>query len=178
MFQNKRPKLMRCAFLLILLFMVGLHLPATAEKNPFTIEDSLRVKSLRILSVTDDGHYIAATIRTSNSRLGIDHKRFRDPTYITPRSAEAVILNTETNTMFDLFDDKQEFHSLTWSPDGKKLAFFLRKDNQFQLQMYDIMEKRMRTLPLQTDKQIASNSFLVWANDNQRLILALREEGW
>jgi dipeptidyl aminopeptidase/acylaminoacyl peptidase len=178
MFQYKIQRLLKSLFVLIALFAVGSHLPGTAEKSPFTIEDSLRVKSLRIQSVSDDGRYIAATIRTSNRRIGIHHKRFGDPTYITPRPTEAVIIDTETNEILHLFDGKQEFHSMTWSPDGKRMAFFLRKGDQFHLQMYDNTKKRMRVVPLKTDKEIASNSFLVWANDNKRVILALRAEGW
>ena len=178
MIQYKTPKLLKSLYILMVLLVAGTSLSGTTDKSAFTIEDSLHIKSLRVQSITEDGRYIAATISTSDSRLGIDHRRFGDPTYITPRPVDAVIIDTEENKIFHLFENQQELHSMSWSPDGKKLAFFLRKGDRFFLQIYDGTAKKTKESRIKTDKEIASNSFLVWTNDNQKMILALREKGW
>lgn len=149
-----------------------------AEKTPFTIADSLKIKSFSPLSMTDDGQFIAGTINTRFDRLGIDHKRFGDPTYIAPRLAEAVILDTESGRMEALFDTKVEIQNMTWSPDGTTLAFFLRKGDRFLLHIYDRKNKSAEEIKLKSRKPIASGSFLIWANDGSGIFLALREDGW
>jgi len=178
MVQDKARKLLKSLSVLTVLLLMGTILTGETEKSAFTVEDSLRVKSIGIQSLTKDGRFIAATIRKSDSRLGINHKRFGDPTYISPYSVEAAIIDTKTKKRQVLFDKKQQVHSLSWSPDGKMLAFFLRKGDMFFLQIYDRTAKKIKEIHPKTDKEIASNSFLVWTNDNQKVILALREKGW
>ncbi|MGB2907339.1 MAG: prolyl oligopeptidase family serine peptidase [Candidatus Aminicenantaceae bacterium] len=163
------------ALCLIFLVSPGLIL---AEESPFTVADSLRVKSFSTQAVTDDGRYIAGTISQRAGRLGTDHKRYRDPTYIAPRPVEVVILDTETGSLQPVFKDEVQVQGLTWSPDGRILAFLLRKGDGFTLQTYDRERKKLRETTLKTGKQIASNSFLIWKNDGGGILLALRAEGW
>ena len=113
------------------------HLPGLAEKSPFMVGDSLRAKSFSPRDITKDGQFIAGIISIRKDRLGTDHKRYRDPTYISPRPVEVVILDTESQKTHSLFKGKVQVRSLSWSPDGKTLAFFLRKGDQFFLQTYD-----------------------------------------
>ena len=140
--------------------------------------DSLRVKSFSPRAVTEDGRYMAGTINRRSGRLGTDHKRYRDPTYISPRPAEVVILDTDTATFSPVLDSESQVQGLTWSPDGKILAFFLRRGDGFFLHTYDREKKRLREIKLKTDKPIASNSFLIWKNDGSGVLLALRAAGW
>ncbi|MBD3413441.1 MAG: prolyl oligopeptidase family serine peptidase [Candidatus Aminicenantes bacterium] len=178
MIQHKTSKLLKVFFIFVFLLTAGTNRSQSAEKSAFTIEDSLRIKSVRIQSITKDGRFIAATVSQSNNRLGINHKRFRDPTYIAPRPVEAVVMDTENNKTHHLFNMPKELHSMSWSPDGKKMAFFLRREDRFYLQIYERTTQKIKEVLPQTDKEVASNSFLIWANDNQRVILALREKGW
>lgn len=165
---------------LCLVFFSGLlfFYSAGAEETPFTILDSLRVKSFNPQSMTDDGRFIAGTIGMRRDWLGTDHKRYRDPTYISPRQVEMLILDTETGKTIQVFPQKVEVRSLTWSPDGSTLAFFLRKGESYYLQMYDREKKKLNELKLKTTKPIASNSFLIWAPDASGLYLGLRESDW
>lgn len=161
------------ALLLVLLAAAG-----WGEKAPFSVGDSLKVGSFSPQSMTDDGRFIAGTIGVRSDRLGIDHKRFNDPTYITPRPVEAVILDTESGRMEPLSDTKVEIQGMTWSPDGLTLAFFLRKGDRFFLHIYDREKKSIRKIELESSKPIASNSYLIWTNDGSGILLALREQGW
>ncbi len=151
---------------------------AMARKEAFSVQDSLRIKSFSPQAVTDDGRYIAGTISRRSGRLGTDHKRYRDPTYISPRPAEVVILDTDTGTFSPVCRGEVQVQGLTWSSDGKILAFLLLEDDRFSLQTYDRENKKLRTIRLKTDKPIASNSFLIWKNDGTNVLLALRAKGW
>lgn len=163
-------------FIFILHF--GKYFLVASEKLPFTAADSLRIKFFSPHSMTDDGRYIAGLVGMWLDSLGIDHKRFGDPTYISPRLADAVILDTETKKLIPLLKSKNQVQTMTWSPDGKTLAFFLRKGDRFFLQTYDRLKKTVRGITLKTDQPIASNSFLIWTNDGSRILLTLRASDW
>jgi hypothetical protein len=142
------------------------------------VGDSLRAKSFSPQDITMDGRFIAGVISIRKDRLGTDHKRYRDPTYISPRPVEVVILDTESQKTHSMFKGKVQVRSLSWSPDGKTLAFFLRKGDQFFLQTYDRKNRKLKEINLKTQKNIASNSFLIWTNDSTSILLTLREDGW
>jgi dipeptidyl aminopeptidase/acylaminoacyl peptidase len=164
----------------IVVILVFLAAPGWSEKTPFSISDSLKISTFSPQSITDDGRFIAGTISTRDDRLGTDHKRFGDPAYITPRPCNAVILDSETGQMELLFNSKVEVQNMTWSPDGLKLAFLLRKGegDNFFLHTFDRINKKLREIKLKSSKVIATNSFLIWTNDGSRILLALREKGW
>lgn len=175
---KQRKKLSLHLFCFAVIFSTLLATAGWAEKTPFTIADSLRIKSFSPQSMTDDGRFIAGTVSIRYDRLGINHKRFGDPTYIAPRPAEAVIFDTESGKMERLFNTNVEIQEMTWSPDGKILAFFLRKGDVFFLHTYDREKKSLKEIKIKTNKPIASDSFLIWTNDGTGILLALREDGW
>ena len=162
----------------VIVFVLTAFNLSAAEKSPFTVGDSLRVKSFSAQSMTDDGRFIAGSFSITLDRLGTDHKRYRDPTYLSPRAAEVVILDTETKTFTPLFESKKWIQAMTWSPDGTTLAFFLYRDGRFFLQTYDRIKKSFTETRLKSDKTIASNSFLVWTNGGTHILLALRAKDW
>jgi len=166
------------SLLIFVLLFTHLHLPGHAEKSPFLIDDSLLIKSFSPQDITKDGRYIAGVISIRKDRLGTDHKRYRDPTYISPRPVEVVILDTKNQKMHSLFKEKVEVQSLAWSPDGKTLAFFLRKGDRYFLHTYEWSNKKTKEIKLKTKKQISSDSFLIWTNDGTSLIFSLRADGW
>ncbi|MFC2169758.1 prolyl oligopeptidase family serine peptidase [Acidobacteriota bacterium] len=166
------------AIIFIIVFPAVLILAGSVEKLPFTVADSLRVKTFNVQSITENGRFIAGLVSSRLDRLGIDHKRYRDPTYLTPRYVEAVILDTETQEAIPLFKTKVQVPTMQWSPDGKKLAFFLRKGDMFFLNIHDREKHKTKEIKLKTKKQIASNSILIWKNDSSGIIITLREDGW
>jgi len=162
---------------IVIFFLSAIHLCAE-DKTAFTVGDSLRVRSFSAQSMTEDGRFIAGTISIRLDRLGTDHKRYGDPTYLSPRKAEVVILDTETKRYALLYESKEWIQAMTWSPDGKTLAFFSHRAGKFYLHTYDPIKHKFTETKLKTDKAIASNSFLVWTNDGNRVLLALRAEDW
>ncbi|MCJ7681916.1 MAG: hypothetical protein MUP70_14390 [Candidatus Aminicenantes bacterium] len=151
---------------------------AAEEKAAFTPADSLRIKSFSADAVTGNGRWIAGTISDRMSRLGTDYKRYGDPNYISPRKVEFVLMNTETGARTSLFSEPVQVQSAVWSEDGKTLAFLKRSGNVFELMIYSTKNKRTKNMTLKTQKAIASNSFLIWAHDNRRIILTLRAVNW
>lgn len=151
---------------------------AAADKSPFTVSDSLRIKSFSLQSMTEEGRYLAGSLSVRLDRLGTDHKRYRDPTYIPPRLGEITILDTVSQQMTPLFKTKVQARSLTWSPDGRILAFFLLKDGRYSLYTYDRKQRKLEEISLGSQKSIASNSYLIWSSDGSRLLLALRDSSW
>ena len=164
---------------LLFLFTAGSSsLAQYSAKQAFTSEDVLNLRSFSVRSITDDGRYIAGTIGMRRDRLNVDHLRFGDPTYVSRSVAEFVVLDTETKEMRTLFDEKVQTRSLSWSPDGRLLAFFLREGDDFLLNIYEWENDKVRRVDLKTDKKIASNSFLQWRPDGSGILLALRDIGW
>ncbi|MFC1553423.1 prolyl oligopeptidase family serine peptidase [candidate division KSB1 bacterium] len=160
----------------VLVFSVNVF--SFPQLQPFTTEDVLTMKSFSVQSTTEDGRYMAGTIGMRKDRLGVDHLRYGDPTYMSRSVAEMVILDTESKEMKKVFDEKVQVRSMSWSEDGKTLVFFLRKGNEYFLHTYDRERDRVREIDLKTNKSIASNSMLQWRPDGEGVMIALREEGW
>ena len=81
--------------------------PAWAQSTgrAFTPDDALGVKSVRIQDVTDDGRWVAATLQSRGDRLGVDHQRFGDPTYLSPSVADLLVIDTRSGEQTRLFDE-------------------------------------------------------------------------
>jgi dipeptidyl aminopeptidase/acylaminoacyl peptidase len=90
--------------------LVMLPLAASAQQRTLTFKDALKLKSPRNVTVSEDGRYVAYTVRD----VDFEESRFRSHIWI---------LNTETG------DKKQYTHGSTsessprFSPDGNLLAF-------------------------------------------------------
>lgn len=177
MSSHHRSRTLIAGIVLCLLGLAALQ-PEAAEQTAFTVADSLRIKSFSLQDMTDDGRWLAGTLSQRLDRLGTDHKRYRDPTYLTPRKVQAVILDVRDGTLTPLFKEKVQIQSMTWSPDGTRLAFLLRRGDRFMLQTYDRERKKLQEIRLRSDKPISSTSMLIWTNDGSGIILALRETGW
>ncbi len=173
-FRLFRIQVQMIATVALILFVRG----ASISQTVFSSEDALSIKSFSVQSLTEDGRYFAGIVSSGRDRLNVDHRRYGDPTYISPRTGEVEILDTETKEWISLFEKKQQVRSLTWSPDGSTLAFFLLEDGAYQLYTFALDGKKMKKIKLKTDKRIASNSPLIWVNNGDAVVLALRENGW
>lgn len=156
-----------------------LALPAAAQTGrPFTTDDALDVRSARIADVTEDGRWVAATVQTRRDRSGVDHFRFGDPTYVAPSLGELLVVETRTGSVRSVFEDRVQFRSPTWSPDGTRLAFFLLGEDGYGLHIHEPASGETRAVRLATTKELSSSSALVWSPDGASLLVTLRPEGW
>lgn len=148
------------------------------ELKPFTPDEMLEVENINITDITDDGQYAAITSSTQRDRLGIDHFRFADPTYVQQRTSRLFVVNTENGEQHEVTDEPMVIQTSAWSPDNRTLAIILMDGQRVKLHMYDAEQNRLRELNPRTNLEFASNTNLNWTPDGSGLILSLRADGW
>ncbi len=170
------------AFRLTLSFIATLAAtPAFAQQSAgraFGIDDALNVRAPHIGDVSADGRWIALTITTRRDALGVDNSRYGDPTYVTPALAEFQLVDATTGQSRTIVPGKVQVRGATFTKDGKQLAFFMQKGDDWSINVYDVAAAKMKTVALHTGKQVASNSPLVWAPDGKSVLVTLRPDGW
>ncbi|MFN2378951.1 MAG: alpha/beta hydrolase family protein, partial [Bacteroidales bacterium] len=151
---------------------------AVAQQTLFTPEDALNLVSESIRDMTDDGKYLIITSATRRDRMGTDHKRYRDPSYVSPSFANIRVLDTETGNSWPLFDNKVILSGMDISPDNQQLAVMIYLDGDYRIFTYELEKQKLRQVKLKLDKKIASNTPFTWAPDNSGILLSLRGDGW
>jgi dipeptidyl aminopeptidase/acylaminoacyl peptidase len=158
---------------------LALALPLAGQSSrPFTTEDALGVRTVRIADVTRDGRWVAATVQTRGDRSGVDHFRYGDPTYVAPSLGELLVVDAESGQARSLYPGREQLRSPVWSPDGTRLAFFRLQGNAWSLVVHEPASGRTRELRLKTSKLLAAASPLVWHPDGTRVLVTLRPDGW
>jgi dipeptidyl aminopeptidase/acylaminoacyl peptidase len=160
------------------LLLLGSVARASAQQGVFTIPDVLELPSASAGALSPDGRSLVVTTATLRDRIGIDNRRYGDPTYIAPSVAEITIVDTRTGQSRKLFDDRQQVRGFAWSPDGSKLAFLLRVQDTFRPMIWEREGARMRTLRLPDGVIAADNAELQWSDDGTRLFVATRTREW
>lgn len=164
--------------LITALLLVCLCIPATAQKTAFTTHDDLRLLSFSLRDMTDDGQFIAATLRSRADRMGVDHQRFRDPSYVSPSFSKLVIMNTETGEQTPVWNEKVNIGRLAFDPEGKKLAILKYDGDQLNLYIYNRLSGKLKLQKLKTGLAISSGSNLLWTPEGKEILLSFRAEGW
>lgn len=168
-----------CSLAIVATAMVLVAAAAQAQElRPFTPEIALDVRNARIAAVTDDGIYAAVTVQTRRDRTDVDHQRFGDPTYVSPVSTRLMVIDTRSGAQTWVHEEPARLRSYAWSPDGDRLAYFAHDDAGHSLRIFDASASRASTVALRTEKEIASNSPLVWSPDGESILLSVRPEGW
>ncbi|MHB1194944.1 MAG: S9 family peptidase [Longimicrobiales bacterium] len=156
-----------------------LALPLSGQSGrPFTTEDALGVRTMRVADVTRDGRWVAATVQTRRDRSGVDHFRYGDPTYVSPSLGELLVVDAQGGEARSLFPGREQLRSPVWSPDGTRLAFLRLQGDAWRLMIHEPASGRTREVRLKTPKALASASPLVWHPDGTRVLVTLRPEGW
>ena len=172
-----------CAALIIAAAIITL-LVRTASAQPsnsqsaFTVDDLLNAVNVSVADLSDDGRWVAVTVSSLNDRIGIDNRRFGDPTYIAPSLGEVWIIDTQTAKTQKLFQDKRQVRGLKWSPDASRLALLVLKGDQFEPVLWDRAANKFVNVSVPQSKQVADNGDLVWSADGTQLILALHNVEW
>ena len=164
-------------YIFLFLFTFSFFL-AYAQKTPFTSQDALNVKSFTYSSMTDDGLWVAGTIRSRKDRLDIDHFRFGDPSYIAPYTSELILINSQTGEKRSISPAKSIIGALAFSLDGKNLGYLKYESGNYRLYVYSLGTGKSKLVKLKDARSISSSNNLLWTKDNSSLILALRADDW
>ncbi len=148
------------------------------DPRPFDAEIALDVRNARIADVSHDGARVAVTVQTRRDRTDVDHQRFGDPTYVSPVSTRLMVIDTRSGERTWVHEQPAVLSGYSWSPDGNQLAYFHHDDGDYALRIFDAHGGRDSAVDLQTHKQIASSSPLVWSPNGEGVLLALRPDGW
>jgi dipeptidyl aminopeptidase/acylaminoacyl peptidase len=167
----------------LLLFSLLGAMPALAQApspgSAFTAEDMLAITTVSVLDLSDDGRYVAVTERRTYDNAETDHRRYGDPTYLTPAAVRLVVIDTTTGARTVLFKDLVNVREGAWSRDGGRLAVIVAvpaadgRTSVARLHIWDAARGVIRELPIRGDKPLAVNSGLAWSPDNSRLVVAL-----
>ena len=158
--------------------------PARAQKKPFTTEDYFNVTSLSGISrrmpaadLTKDGEWYVCVKTKPGDRLPQNHYRYGDPTYIAPYQVDMILINTKSGEQKELLSKKQ-VRSLTWSSDGRMLAFFILREGQYRLSIWHRTSGKFDDINISRHGAIASNSHLAWSPDGSKLYFSIRAPEW
>ena len=110
------------------LLFVTLTFDASAQApSAFTAEDMARVASVTILDVSEDGRRIAAAVRRPADNETVDHRRYGDPTYLTPSQVTLQIVDARSGEKEQPFKTLVNVRDAAWSRDGRQLAILLAR---------------------------------------------------
>ncbi|CAN5846091.1 hypothetical protein BH18ACI5_BH18ACI5_17860 [soil metagenome] len=154
---------------------------AAQAPTPFTAADMLRVASLNVLDVTDDGRRVAVALRKPADNDFTDHRRYGDPTYLSPSRVTLQVIDARTGATETVFKELVNVRDAAWSRDGKRLAILLAREGNgpdtfpsTALHVWDADQKAVSEVPAKTPHAIAVNSSLAWTPDGASIIAALR----
>jgi hypothetical protein len=147
-------------------------------RRPPTIDDYFLTTSLQVQDMTADGRWLACLVSNLGDRLPQDNARFGDPTYIGPSRADLVVIETATGRSWRPLVSKNQVRSLTWSEDGRRLAFFLLRSGRFEIAVWTRESGKLDNVPGPKGRVIASNSPLIWSPDGRRLTFYIRTPDW
>jgi dipeptidyl aminopeptidase/acylaminoacyl peptidase len=155
------------------------HAQATSA---FTAEDMLRIATISVLDVSEDGRQVAATIRRPVDNPTVDHRRFGDPTYLAPARTSVMVFDTRTGRSTSLFKSLVNVRDAAWTRDGRRLALLVATEPTTQdaypatrLYVWDSGTAALTEVPAAPGTQpVAVNSSIAWAPDGSSLLVALR----
>ena len=153
--------------------------PLQAEQtSPFSIDDYFKVERLSVSDMTRDGRWLIATRSIRGDSLPRDNYPYGDPTYLPESMADLILIDTKSGKQTSLFPGKVQVRSLTWSPDGRELAFFQVDRGEIQLKIWNRQTKIFTPVDSSGLGPIASNSHLLWSEDGEKLFFAVRAADW
>jgi dipeptidyl aminopeptidase/acylaminoacyl peptidase len=119
-----RPSRFVVPLLCALLFPVVAARPAAQAPSTtaFTAEDMLKVVSVRVLDLSDDGMRVAVALRRAIDNADTDNYRSGDPTYMAPSRVQLQIIDTRSGAKQVPFKGLASVRQAAWSHDGKRLA--------------------------------------------------------
>ena len=167
----------RCALLVVTIALIWPPLSAQ-DSARFTVDDMLDVVNVSAPALSRDGRWLVVMESTTRDRLGVDSHRYGDPSYISPGAARVWITNTATNERVPLFPDKQQVTAFQWSPDGERLVFFKRAENEFEAWIWDRPGSAFSRIRLPDRHTVDSTVAPRWTPDGASVYIAAHEADW
>ena len=151
-------------------------LPGAQARRDFTAEDMLKVATVSVLDLSDDGRRVAVSVRRAHDNAEVDNRRYGDPTYLAPSRVTLQVIDTVTGAAQSPFSGLIELRQAAWSRDGKRLAILTAANGgPVTVHIWDAERKTLTEVPRKAP--IAPGSALDWNADDSRLIVALRNPG-
>lgn len=158
--------------------LTGISFYSVSSQSTFTPADAIEVVSLSSTALSHDGDYVAGiTYKGLRNRFEVNHFRFRDPSYVRPFRGQLMLYNTSDGSG-EPIGEPGHVTSPVWSPDNSRLAFFRHIDGAFRVQIYDVANGTLRTLPADPDLNLVGSGSLQWFPDGKSLLLESRASDW
>jgi dipeptidyl aminopeptidase/acylaminoacyl peptidase len=162
---------------------------AAQPTSPFTAEDMLKVATLSVFDLSDDGRRVAVAARRQADNAEVDNSRYGDPTYVAPAWVRLMVIDTATGAVQAPFKDLVNVQQAAWSHDGRRLAVLTAVNGGtpalgqpsmplVRLAIWDADRAVLTDVALKGDLRLAANALLEWLPDDRRLILACRPPSW
>jgi dipeptidyl aminopeptidase/acylaminoacyl peptidase len=163
----------------VLFVLVG---SAAAQSVPFTAEDILKVATVNVLDLSEDGRWVAASVRRPFDNETTDHRRFGDPTYLPPSRVRLQIIDTESGAAETPFADLVNVRDAAWSRDSANLAVLIARDAtetdalpSAELFVWRATTRTLTQVHLEGGHRVALNTTIAWTPDGKAIFLALRD---
>ena len=151
---------------------------STTTSTDFTVDDLLDLVNINVADLSDDGRWLAAATGSLRDRIGIDNRRFGDPTYVAPSVVDVWIIDTETAKAQRLFPTKRQVRGVKWSPDASRLALFVLNGDMFEPMIWERASGKLTAVKPPGSMIAAENAELQWSADSSQLIFALHNAEW
>lgn len=148
-----------------------------AQKTAFTTADAIKVKSLSSQTLSDDGKYLAGVIQDGSARFGVDHFRFKDPSYINIFPGEMVIIDTDNGEVLRPYSQSSRISSLTWAPNNEDLAFIEQKGDRLSLMVFNVRRNKVKEVSI-PGSPLLKDASPVWTPDSKSILIQIRNPEW
>ena len=104
------------------LVLVTLALSSTLAQSgtPISAEDILKVATAAVLDLSDVGRQVAVGVRRLFDNAETNHRRYGDPTYVTPSMVEVRIVDTATGAADRVGSGLMNVRSAAFTPDASQ----------------------------------------------------------
>lgn len=130
----------------------GLNVPTASEfrpkKQPFTIEDSLDLETIRFSSqygISPDGRYVAYALKEEYQT----HAKVDNPFHNVPRGFHVYISSIESTEAIPITKNEEHSWSPSWSPTGERLAFYVWHKGKICIGLWSRSTNKIEYLALQ-----------------------------
>jgi dipeptidyl aminopeptidase/acylaminoacyl peptidase len=159
--------------------------PAPGAKSAFTAEDLLKVATVSVLDLSEDGRRAAVAVRRLYDNAEVDNTRYGDPTYVAPAWVRVLVIDTRSGATATPFKDLVNLQQASWSHDGRRLALLTAVNGGapaigqpslplVRLAVWDADRATLSEVAVKGDLALSANSGLEWLPGDRGLVVSLR----